>query len=452
MPLTERSSKTAGHVLVVDDDESFARILQARLQEMSFDATYVVGGRLALECFDGLAPDVVLVDLTMPDMDGLEVLRQLRRRDETACLILLSGDVDVRTTVTALRAGAEDVHTKPVNFDLLGAAIERGLARTRLQRAHRIASTQVSDPYGLLDASPAMQRVLRLIQGLSRSMAPALIMGEPGTGKHAIAEVMHQMSPKARGPLCRYRCAGRTTAEIEAALRDGDGHRHHGLLDAAQGGTLLLESLGGLSEASQQLLLTLAPRIPLGERQSMEPEVRLIITTERDLADDVHAGRLGAEFYQWIATVPLHVPSLRSRGDEAITTLANRMLHTTHVQHQRGPVRLTDDALSLVLSMDWPGNVRQLQQVIEEAFFLGLEEDVVDALHVRRALERVGMAGAAGTVTGDLTLAHAERRQIARVLALVGDNRSEAARTLGITRSTLYRKLEEYGLGKGTSS
>jgi len=448
MPSSDAPVSMAGHILIVDDDEPFARVLQARLREMSYDATYVVGGRRALDCFEGLAPDVVIVDLTMPEMDGLEVLRLLRRLDETASMILLSGDVDVRTTVAALRAGAEDVHTKPVNIDLLSAAIDRGLERSRLQRAYRIATTQISDPYGLLDASPAMQRVLRLIQGLSKSTAPALIVGQPGTGKHAIAEAMHQMSPQAGGPLCRFRCAGRTAAEIELALLGSRGDGRAGLLAAASGGTLLFESLGDLSAVSQQLLLALAPRPSVGQRRPAESTVRLIVTTERDLAEDVHGGRLNAEFYQWLASVPLHVPSLRGRGDAAIATLAHRILYTAQSQHQRGPTQLSDDAMALILALDWPGNVRQLRQVLEEAFYLALDEYVVDAIHLRRALERAGVADAHGFAIGDLTLAHVERRQIARVLTLMGGNRSETARALGITRSTLYRKLDEYGLGK----
>lgn len=444
MTSTSAAPHSRGRLLLIDDDETFVRVLRAQLTERGYDVSYVLDGRQALGSFEGLAPEVVVVDLATPGIGGLAMVSALHKQDETVGIIVLSGDVDVPTTVKALRAGAEDVHTKPVAIDLLCAAIERGLARSRLQRAHRVATTQVSDPYGLLDASPAMQRVLRMIQGLSRSVAPVLLIGEPGTGKHAVAEAMHQMSPAAGGPFHRHNCGAREH-DLEAALLGSQVPPRRGLLEVTHGGTLVLEDIGELSEGAQELLLAVLTRAPLGRRLPQAASVRVIITTERDLADEVRAGRLRPDLYQQLSALPVMVPSLRSRGEAALTVLAGRIVQRNRSQYGRGPERCSEEALRCIVAEDWPGNVRQLRQVLEDAFFLALDDDVLDARHLMTVLERTGTAEPSAS-SGDMTLAQAERRQVAKVLARSGGNRSEAARLLGITRTTLYKKMQEYGL------
>jgi len=442
-------SAEPGRLLIIDDEESLGRFLGSQLESLGHRVSVMTDGADALQAYDEVAPEVVIVDLWMRGLTGLEVLTEIRRRDPAASVILLSGNVDVRTTVKALRAGAEDVQTKPVDLDLLSAAIDRGLERSRLMRAHRVSSTQISDPYGFFDDSPAMRRLTRLLEHLSQNTTPVLIVGEAGTGKGVVAEMLHQLSPRAAKPFVRVWCSGEGDVELCEALlgsRKGDGTQARGLLATAAGGTLFFDGVQRMSARSQELLL----EILRGEGRGVAngSTVRVVATTERDLAEDVRSGAMRADLYQRLAVLPLAVPSLRTRGEEAIRSLALRTLHAQRIALGRGPTRLSDDANALLCSLPWPGNVRQLHQVIEESFLGALEADVLEPAHLREALARTGMEQPGGTwEASDRSLEQVERRHIARVLARTGGHRTEAAKILGITRTTLYKKMADYGLG-----
>jgi len=422
-----------GRLLLVDDDEYPVKILASQLEVLGHQVTAMTDAAAALAAYDALVPEVVIVDLWMHELSGMDVLAEIRRRDPAASVILLSGSVDVPTTVRALRAGAEDVLTKPANLDHLGAAIERGLQRSRLFRTHRAAATQLNDPYGFFDDSPPMRRVTRQLEQLSQVTLPVLIIGEPGTGKRVVAEMLHQLSPRGSGPFVHVASAG-------------DGAPSKAQCAAAVGGTLFLDSVGGLSERAQELLLALLGPTGGGSNEPA-PAVRVVASTARDLAEEMRAGTLRPELYQRLTTLPLAVPSLRSRGDDAIRGLALRALQSLRFSLGRGPLHLSDEAFTLLCSLSWPGNVRQLRDVIEESFFSALADEVLEPRHLRVAIERSGLeTPAAAAARGDQSLEHIERQHIARVLAQTGGHRTEAARILGITRTTLYKKMDAYGL------
>ncbi len=420
-------------LLVIDDEPVVGRLLSARLEAAGYNVTVMNDSTAAVEAYAGLAPDAVISDFWMPGLDGVNVVTEVLRRDSAACVILLSGDINVPNTVRALRAGAEDVLTKPADLDLLRAAIDRGLARTRLIRTHRVTATQVSDPYGFLDESPSMRRVVRIVESVAGHTVPALIVGEPGTGKLVVAEMLHQLSPRAGRPFIRTTCADLNPA----LLRDA--------LSAAAGGTIFLGELAELSKASQELLSGLFTGAH--DSGAAISAVRIVAATERDLSEGVRRGAFRADLYQRLAVLPIAVPSLRDRGDDAIRTLSARFVHAQRFAVGRGPVRLSEDALTLLVTVSWPGNVRQLRQVIEEAFFLALDRGELERVHLRDVLERSGLRNVteSGRV-GIQSLEEMERHHIAHVLTLTGGHRSEAAKILGITRTTLYKKMDAYGL------
>ena len=439
-----------GRLLVIDDEDLFGRMLASQLETRGYQVSFMKNGADALLAYEQLSPDVVVVDLLMPGLDGVQVLAELRRQDPSATVILLSGEVDVRTTVRALRAGAEDVQTKPVDFDLLSAAIDRGIQRSRMARAHRMATARVVDPYGLLDESPLMRRVLRLVERFARSALPILVVGEPGTGKGAIAELLHQLSPGADKRYVRLPCAAfgptvpANVPEDERIARDGINVRE--LIARAAGGTLCLEDVAELSLPAQELFVELL-NAAAEERVGARLAAHVVITTHRDLAQDVRSGALRVDLYDMLAMLPLPLPSLRSRGAEVICNLAARALREEHAALGRGPSRLTPKALAWLATLEWPGNVRQLHRVIAESFIGALDREALEPSDLQSALERAGLGKPTHLAANDdRSMEQVERRHIASVLSQTGGHRTEAARILGITRSTLYKKMSEYAL------
>jgi DNA-binding NtrC family response regulator len=418
------TSAEAARILIIDDEPAFARVLAAQLEARGHQVTVMADGAAAIEAYPALSPDVVVLDLAMPWLDGFAVLGSLRELDPAACVILLSGVVDVPATVRALRMGAQDVLTKPVDHELLNAAITKGLQHARLMQANQFAKAQAPDPYGFLDDSPAMRRVIRSAENLAGISAPVLITGELGTGKRFVAEMLHQLSKHADRPFVRIAGDGTGAAELLDAL--------HG-----SGGTLFVQNISVMPPDFQRLLMSTLPR----------SEFRVIASTERDLGGDARSGKLDAELYHRLGAFPLHVPSLRSRGEAAIRALAARMIQQQRFAIGCGPTRLADEALAMLASADWPGNIRQLREVIVEAFDAAQHDEVLGASHLRDVLARSGLTG--GSDHGDQheqSLEQIEKRHIARVLAQSGGNRSEAARILQITRTTLYKKISLYEL------
>lgn len=443
-----------GHLLLVDDDPVFAEQLAEVLGKRGYTTIQAHDGPEAIEQYRRHRPELVLLDLAMPGMDGLDALGELRRLDPAAMVILLSGYADVPTTVRAIRHGVEDVLTKPVDLEHLITTIERALAKGRVIRHHRLATAQTSDLFGLLDPPPVMQRMVRLIEALSGTPSAILVTGEPGLGKSTVVQMIHRLSPWASQPFVRVRTAGRSAADLERDLfgqpGDDDGDRR-GLVEQARGGTLFLDGVSGAPLEIQPMLLALINGEPM-LRRGREPiatRTRVIAATSRDLAAEVRAGRFRADLWQRLSLFPVVVPPLRARGEEALRTLATRFLHAHRSDIGRGPLRLSDDAAQLLWSREWPGNVRQLHRVLELAFPFALDQEVMEPSHLQHALAETGLADAVGgdaRYTGE-SLEAMERRHIARVLSMTGGHRTATARVLGITRTTLYKKMHEYGLG-----
>lgn len=449
MPRDTPTGADEARVLLIDDDESVGRMLAGRLENSGHRVTLLTDGEAALAEYTELAPDVVVVDLWMPKLNGMQILADLQQRDPATSVILLSGNIDVPTTVRALRAGAIDVQTKPVDIDLLRAAIDRGIERSRLIRTNRVASTQIADPYGVLDDSPPMRRLLRMVENLAGSPVPVFIVGEAGTGKRIIAEMLHQLSSRSSHSFVRIMRRENRTRVLQHAFNgislDPSVLGEPALLGSAKGGTIFVDEVAELSLVEQHQLLALLTRVTGSESTS----VRIIAATERDLAEDARTGRILGELYRRLAVLPLSVPSLRSRGQSAIRTLATRMVGAQRCSLGRGPLHIADSAMSLLISLEWPGNVSQLRSVLEEAFFVALESEELTITHLRGVIDRSGMTQPDDAMTpDDQTLECVERRHIAHVLMLTSGHRTEAARILGITRTTLYKKMYEYGLDK----
>ncbi len=436
-----QESDAAPRLLVVDDEPAMLRALTRQLAARGFDVTPFSDVEEAKRAVAEREYDAAVLDFGLIGMTGVELMEQLRAIDPTLTVVLLSGTIEVPDAVRAIRRGAEDVQLKPPNLDMLHAALERGLERTRLQRSRRLLAAHVVDPYGVLDPSTVMQRVVRQVQHVAPLALPVLLIGEAGTGKRAIAEMVHQLAPQVDRKFVVIGLLDRTPDAVERALhaarQDALQSSEHGALPSRT--TLYLDDLGVLSPGAQQQLLRV---------MDAAPALRLIVSTRRDLADDARAARLLPALHHRLAVLPINVPALRERGAKAISTIALRVLDRARIDVGEGPDGFTQAALDWLCNCPWPANIPQLRDTVMESFVRAIGEPQIDAHHLAPSLVSRGMhAGHAAPDTDDWSIRAAEKRQIVAVLGMVKNHRSQAAKLLGITRTTLYKKMDEYGIG-----
>lgn len=442
-------------LLVIDDDPAFRDGLAETLRDLGHDVTEAASGEAGLALFDAARPDLVFLDLRMPGLDGLAVLKRLRgdAADPPAPVVVLTAYASGANTIDAMRQGAFDHLTKPLGRDEVAEVLHRALNRT-------VASTAaVAEPMDgpSVGSSPAIRAVQKLIGMAAASDATVLVTGETGTGKELVARALHDHGPRAAGPFVSVNCAAIPADLLESELFGhvagaftGAVKAHAGRFREAQGGTLLLDEIGDMDAAMQaKILRVLQERVvtPVGGRP--EPvDVRIVAATHRDLLQRVDAGGFRADLYYRLHVIPIALPPLRERVAD-IVPLARHFLRLANPQ---APKRLSDEAAALLEGCRWPGNVRELRNATERAAALarGPAIDASDLEFLRQADSTNAADAAAGT---DLTLPEAvaelERAMIRRALAEGRGSRAEAARKLGINRQLLYDKMKRYNLGAG---
>jgi DNA-binding NtrC family response regulator len=450
------SDVIAPHVLIVDDNAIWVDTVTLALQTNGFRVTKTTNPRSAIALYTKSRPDVVLLDYQMPGLDGLAVLAELRVVDPTAAAVLLSGHLDVATTVRAMRAGADDVLIKTVPFDQLLVTLERAATSARLARRHRSAVATSPTLLGLLDDSPVMSRTFRKLEIVAQTDSPVLITGETGAGKGLAATLVHQMSPRADGPFIRINCASLSANFLEdelfgherGAFTDAKTQKR-GLFEMADGGTLFLDELGELAVELQAKLLTVLDEgrfRRLGGTHEIEVNVRIICATNRDIEQEVRAGRFRTDLFYRLAVLPVHIPALRERGPEEIGVLLKRLLSAHQSRIGRGPTRFSAEALGKLSTHTWPGNVREMRNVIEQAFPYALEAEQIEVEHLPALGSATQPSQAPPDAEAGESLRDMERSHIRRVLSRTGGNRAQSARILGITRATLYSKMRTFAL------
>lgn len=428
-PSSTSNESGSRRLLVVDDDPLLLRLLSRQLEGLGYEVSPFESAEQALASARERGFDGAVLDYSLGATTGLELMEQLREVDSSLTVILLSGTIEVPEAVQSIRRGAEDVQLKPPNFEMLQAALERGLERTQLRRSKRLMAAHVVDPYGVLDPSPAMQRVLRQVQHAARLDMPVLLVGETGTGRRAIAEMIHQLSPRSTQP---FRSIGLHDG-LEAVIAEASAVAER----TGQSGTVFLDDVSVLPVGAQQALLRLLDA----------QRLRVVVSTRRDLSEDVRSGRLLLALHLRLSALPIFVPALGERGTVAVSTLARRFLGRLRIDAGEGPDDFTEPALDWLCHSRWPANIPQLRDVITESFIRAIGEPAIDAHHLTPSFASRGLhAGTAAQGSDDWSLASMERRQILTVLGMAGGNRSQAARLLGITRTTLYKKLADYGM------
>jgi two-component system response regulator HydG len=454
-----------GQVLIVDDEQETCDLLEMALVRHGFKVTTSTAANQALELVATQEFDVVLTDLSMPEMSGLDLCERVLGTRPNMPVVVITGQGSLETAIGAIRVGAYDFITKPVDPKLLYLSVSRAIQHRHLQdEVKRLREAVAADGDGaegaLVGQSGAMRRVYELITRVGESDASVLIHGETGTGKELIARGIHMRSRRKDGPFVAINCAAVPHSLIESELF---GHARGAFTDAkvqrtglfvqANGGTLFLDEIGELPiDMQPKLLRALQERKvrPVGANQEVAFDSRIVAATNRNLEDEVYEKRFREDLYYRINVVKIDVPPLRERGGDVLH-LAQFFLKQFAQRNDKNALELSTTAAEKLLAYNWPGNVRELENCMEHAVALArfdqiTVEDLPEKIRAYRA-ERFVVA--ANDPTEIVTMDELERRYILRVLSLVGGNKSRAAQVLGFDRRTLYRKLERYGEGTG---
>ena len=443
-------------VILIVDDEKNTREGLARALRGEYAVAEAENGQRALEWLETHSADVVLSDLRMPGMDGMTLLARLLGREPRPALILLTAYGNIETAVEAMKRGAYDFLAKPVDLDRLDLLLKRALAERRPGAENRRLKEPLDSKHGfenIIGVSPAMQEVFATIRQAAPTRATVLIQGESGTGKELVARALHQCSPRRDGPFVPVHCAALAPTLLESELFGhekgaftGAVERRRGRFELADGGTLFLDEIGEIDAALQVKILRVLEERKferVGGTETVSVDVRLVAATNRDLRKKVAEGTFREDLFYRLYVVNLTLPPLRDR-DGDIVLLAQHYLKTLAAENGKQEVAITPEAMDALVAYSWPGNVRELRNVIERMVVLGTGAKLT-VRDLPAALRAAGAGKAASSRAGRV-LRDAERQLIEDALRRHKDNRTAAARDLGISRRTLHRKLNEFGL------
>jgi DNA-binding NtrC family response regulator len=447
----------AGRILIVDDDRAMCQLLLDLLREDGYETDVAYDGETALEKCRTHRFDLTITDLMMPKMRGIELVQRLREIDSGALVLLITAFGTIESAVEAMRAGAFHYVTKPFHNDEILIQVKRALEQKTLSEEIKRLRTEVQARdrfHNIIGQSAAMQRVFETIAQVSDLPANILIEGESGTGKELIARAVHFNSARASGPFIPVNCAAIPETLLESelfgyvrgAFTDARKDRP-GLFREASGGVLFLDEISEMPLALQTKLLRVLEDKevrPLGANQSEKVDTRVLSATNRNLDELVQNGKFRQDLYYRLNVIRIELPALRERRDD-IPLLVQYFVEKFAAGVRRNVEGIHEEALAALKNYDWPGNIRELEHTIERAVLLGKGtlvgvEDLPASL-VARGESAVVLAQA---FARQFTLRDLEREYIGKVLESTNGNKTEAARILGVDRTTLYRKLEEY--------
>ena len=449
-------SDDAIKILLAEDEMNLSRILETQLRKRGFEVSVVHDGRAAVETLKTEEFDVALVDLVMPEIDGIGVLREAVGLDSAPEVVIVTGNGTVETAIAAMKLGAYDYVTKPCRVAELEMLVKRAHEKRKLAQENVRLQTRLSRREGfpeIVTASRAMEKVLDLVGKVAASDSAVLITGESGTGKELIARAVHRLSPRAEGPLTDINCAAIQENLLESELFGhergaftGAMTRKLGLFELADGGTLFMDEIAELAPRLQSKLLRALESgefFRVGGTQKVSTNVRLLAATNREIEVEIAKGNFREDLYYRINTLTVEIPPLRERPED-IPVLARHFLKKQATAH---PPELTDEALEALLSYSWPGNVRELRNVMERLAILCAGQEIKAPDLPRDLAQPRRTDGAGPTLVGQpISLEELERAHIEAVLSRENWHQGNAAETLGISPKTLYRKIRSYGL------
>jgi two-component system response regulator HydG len=450
-------------VLVIDDHQAHAEAVAETLQTKGYECSIATSGAAGSRKLAEDDWDVILTDLKMADLDGLAILRQAREELPEAEVVMITGHGDVKTAVEAIKQGASNYLTKPVDVAELRAIVDRAAERRRLARANIELQRQIQERFGfegVVGNSARMHEVIARLQAIAPTNATVLILGETGTGKDLVARAIHTNSPRRNKPFVAMNC----TALNENLLDDElFGHEAHaftgadkmrkGRFEYANGGTLLLDEIGDMPLTLQAKLLRVLENnevIRIGSNEPIKVNVRVVSATHRDLEQAVAEGKFRQDLYFRLNRLKVRLPALRERRED-IPLLAMHFMKELNALHGKHATAIAEPVRRAMATYDWPGNVRELRNFIESMVVLDVDgvlglDDVEDSKVIRKTKPAGGAQPEGPASLVGRPLSEVERYYIEQALALTGGKREEAARILGIGERTLYRTIKEWNL------
>jgi two-component system response regulator HydG len=447
-------------ILVVDDDFSHRTMLRTLIGGWGYTVVEADDGEKAIEAVQRQPFDMILMDIRMVKVSGLEALSEIKRFNPVIPVVIMTAYASVDTAVKALKDGAYDYLTKPLDFDELKLTLERAMEHSLLKEENRFLKETLAsrfDRRNLIARSDVMIRLLDTVSQVAPSEATVLITGESGTGKEMIAGAIHFNSARKDGPFVKINCAAITETLLESELFGhekgaftGADRRKEGKFRQAEGGTIFLDEVSEMSLSMQVKLLRVVQERELtrvGGEEVIRIDVRVIAATNRDLMKETEAGRFREDLFYRLNVVGIRVPPLRERKED-IPLISQHFLKMFAEKNRKEIKGFTPRAMDRLLKHPWPGNVRELMNAVERGVVLSRSEylDESELPLIQREFPTTNDTGSKMNGAGDLPLESVEKETILKSLDTAGGNKSEAARRLGITRRTLHLKLRKYGM------
>jgi len=444
-------------ILIVEDDRPQADAVAEALQRVGHSCVVVTEPRRALDLLEDDGFDLVITDLVMHEVSGMDILREAKRLDPESEVIVITGHGSIETAVQAIQDGASDYIAKPLNLGELRDRVAKALEHRRLVRRTEQLASQLQERFGfegIIGQSASIHRIIQICRQIAPTDATVLIEGESGTGKELVAKALHNNSPRKEGNFVALNCAALSEGILESELF---GHEkgaftgaftsRKGRFEHANGGTLFLDEVGDMPMATQiKLLRVIESReiVRVGSNDPRRVDVRLISASNRRLEDLVKAGSFREDLYFRLKVVRILLAPLRDRRED-IPLLTDHYLRRLAQEHGRDVRGITPAAQAVFNAYDWPGNVRELINTLETMVVLAHSE-MLDVPDIPAEIRPAAAAGAASGLAPGISLQQAERILIERTLEMTGGNRQQTAQTLGIGERTLYRKIKDYGL------
>ncbi|MDR1990036.1 MAG: sigma-54 dependent transcriptional regulator [Acidobacteriaceae bacterium] len=449
--------KRKKRVLAIDDEPQLIEWLRVLLEHAGYDVRTALTGARGEELFRTWHPDAIVTDMMLPDIDGIELVRNVKRVEDDTEVIVITGQGNIPRSVAAVKAGAFDFLEKPVDADLLLDKLEKAIKQKSLTDENEQLKQKLQDRYqfqNIIGKSKRMQELFDLVESVAASEANILIQGENGTGKELFANAIHYHSARAQGPFIKINCAAIPKDLIESELFGykkgaftGAAADKEGLFEMAEGGSLLLDEIGEMPPYLQtKLLRVLQERAyrPIGSDRVIHVDFRLICATNVDLDAALREGRLREDLYFRINTIQLHVPPLRERSED-IPLLCNAFLDKFRGRYQRPVTLIAPEVYQLLMRNRWPGNVRELENVIERSVLVAKGNEIVSD-DLPDAIRGEASGGHDAAIPAQCTLAEIERMAILQTLQRTHWNKQEAAQLLGLYRPTLYSKMKKHNI------
>lgn len=437
-------------ILIADDEKNFSSVVRDELAADDFYAEVASDGKAALIALNQGEFDVVLLDINMPHLNGIEVLKNYQRDDLPPEFIIVTGNASVPTAIEAMKLGAYDYITKPCKIEKLKILIQKAWDKRMIRRDNLIFRSRFKDDAEIITKDPAMLEIIKTAKVFAKSNAPVLISGESGTGKELMARFIHNSSRRAGGPFIAFNADAIPDSILESELFGyekgaftGADANKPGYFELADRGTLFLDEIGEISPSMQAKLLRSIETnrfYKVGGTKEIEVDIRIIAATNKDLKKEVEANRFRHDLFYRLGSMNIHLPSLRERNGD-IPILVERFLAA-----ERERKRVEGDVMKRLMAYSWPGNVRELKNIIQRAIIL-CKNDVITIKDLPLELQNpVEVAWEKKVAAPVPTIHELEKEHIKSVMKQVGGHRAKASQILGIDPKTLYRKIKEYGL------